>query len=529
MDEKTTDTITPSDLLLVERFYLGDLSKDELVQLEAALESNRELRDQFRTAAINDACLRFRCGDSDEISHPDKILASNQLSRQKPSWLLYASMMAIAACILFGVGLLVRRNSDVANEIARDDTLEPPGQPSTDGTKSAFSARFMLHNDLLIEGLEDVGERLSKGTYEISRGEGTLRLDNGVELTMQAPAKFRLIDTMRVEWLSGRARAFVPPEGNGFRIITPQGEIEDLGTEFGVIVSDDQTSEVHVFAGEVRLHHTDQPTESLLEDEAMQLAGSKRHELPSSSDESFLTKSQIGFNRWKKSSHELRDDPDAICYYDFENRNPTSDILFDQSQTTPVNGRVVGCISASGRWPQKSAILFENAGDRIELSIPGEFDQVTFVAWVWINRFDFPIQSLFNTIDWDQGEHHFNLYRGGELRVGVQDDYVATISEERIPTGQWTQVGFVIDSDSATYFINGAKVSSVTRNASTEIVFDDCSIGAFGNTKQNATGIDEIRFNREIRGRVDEFALFSRAFSEQEFQSLYSSGNQTLN
>jgi hypothetical protein len=47
----------------------------------------------------------------------------------------------------------------------------------------------------------------------------------------------------------------VPPPAQGFRLLTPNMKLVDLGTEFGVQVdSAAQKAEVHVFEGEVEAH-----------------------------------------------------------------------------------------------------------------------------------------------------------------------------------------------------------------------------------------------------------------------------------
>ncbi len=501
--------------LLIERFFLDQLDAEEMELLESVLMSDRELRDRFRSASSIDSLLRFRT--SDDSVTPAGSPAKTTLRLNKP-WLVVAVAVLAASLLIaftfFNSAGQDDRQAEVEQNEGADDGGPPPIAPPTQ------LAQFVVEKDLIVNGSAPDATLVS-GDYEISDGEGTLRLENGVEITMSAPSKFRLVDAMRVEWFLGRARAVVPPQAHGFRIITPDAEVEDLGTEFGISVSEDQSSEVHVFAGEVRLHIEDQPPQRLTEDMAIQLAGGVQQSLASTSADSFITSNEIGFDRWRASSEALRSDPSTILYYNFQMDRDDATNLPDRSERGSVNAKIIGGIEATGRWPEKPALLLERPGDRVELSIPGEFDQVTLMTWIQVNRFDQPLQTLFNTFDWEPGEHHFNLLRSGAIRVGIKSDYALTGSDRPLTAGRWTQLVATIDSDKASYYINGELVLETQRNSDLPIVFGDCSIGAFGYTGANGT----IAFGRELRGRIDEFALFSRAFSEGEIRKTYALGS----
>ena len=48
----------------------------------------------------------------------------------------------------------------------------------------------------------------------------------------------------------------IPKTLSGFEIITPNGRVIDLGTEFGISIGDDKTTKVAVFEGEVEAFAT---------------------------------------------------------------------------------------------------------------------------------------------------------------------------------------------------------------------------------------------------------------------------------
>lgn len=94
---------------------------------------------------------------------------------------------------------------------------------------------------------------LRPGPLELREGVAEITLKQGTRILVQAPCEFDLLSANRLELLGGSLTAFVPEQARGFRVITPQSEIVDFGTEFGVAVDSFTAYEVHVFKGRVSL------------------------------------------------------------------------------------------------------------------------------------------------------------------------------------------------------------------------------------------------------------------------------------
>lgn len=106
---------------------------------------------------------------------------------------------------------------------------------------------------------------------ELKQGIVTLRLPQGVEVTLQGPADYELMDEDSTLLHSGLLAASVPPGAEGFRVETPTLEVIDLGTEFGIELDANGKATVSVFDGEVKVGLKDQKTKKLLkEGEAIQ-------------------------------------------------------------------------------------------------------------------------------------------------------------------------------------------------------------------------------------------------------------------
>ncbi|MFT5467167.1 MAG: hypothetical protein ACI8UO_002271 [Verrucomicrobiales bacterium] len=95
-----------------------------------------------------------------------------------------------------------------------------------------------------------IGSALTPGVIELCEGRVELELNSGVHVALEGRTRFRLVDAKHGVLEEGRLSANVPPSGMGFTVNTPEMEVVDLGTEFGLNVSD-SGSEVHVFDGEV--------------------------------------------------------------------------------------------------------------------------------------------------------------------------------------------------------------------------------------------------------------------------------------
>jgi hypothetical protein len=96
------------------------------------------------------------------------------------------------------------------------------------------------------------GDNLMTGsTTRLSQGRAELTFRNGVRTVIEAPAEWTMVDDSRLDLRRGSAWVEVPPLATGFQVFTPNLEITDLGTEFGVLVEEDRHDEVHVFSGVV--------------------------------------------------------------------------------------------------------------------------------------------------------------------------------------------------------------------------------------------------------------------------------------
>ena len=97
------------------------------------------------------------------------------------------------------------------------------------------------------------GETVEPGILSLSRGLLRLDFSNGARVTVQGPAELEVFDQGRVLLHKGLVTATIPESAVGFVVDTVAAHVVDLGTSFGVSVSENGQTEVCVFDGEVEV------------------------------------------------------------------------------------------------------------------------------------------------------------------------------------------------------------------------------------------------------------------------------------
>ena len=120
-----------------------------------------------------------------------------------------------------------------------------------------------------------VGDKVDLRALVLPEGAVDLRLPSGVLLECQSPLMARFEHPMRLHLSQGRVDVDVGEEGSGFTVVTPVGEVVDLGTRFAVNASADGEVRVAVLSGQVELRSQKVGTVSLFDGEAVRLSGTQ--------------------------------------------------------------------------------------------------------------------------------------------------------------------------------------------------------------------------------------------------------------
>jgi hypothetical protein len=99
------------------------------------------------------------------------------------------------------------------------------------------------------------GARLTNRKAPLLLQTGLIEIvfDGGARVLLEAPTEFRLKSANRMVLYTGQLFAFVPNYAKRFTLETPNARIIDMGTEFGVRVEKDGTSDLHLFKGKAVL------------------------------------------------------------------------------------------------------------------------------------------------------------------------------------------------------------------------------------------------------------------------------------
>lgn len=388
-----------------------------------------------------------------------------------------------------------------------------------------------------------VGSSVSPGKVVLQSGLIQLEFYRGAVVVVEGPAELEFVNADRLICKRGRLRAHVPPQAEGFEIVSPKVELVDLGTEFGMDVADDGSASVHVFDGKVELYESGkarsaETCQEFIESESavVSAAGiiaqsnSQPLEFVSSSELSQLAsnRNRLRLERWKQDRQSLADDPRVVLQYSFEKSTASGRLLQSQaSNSQQLNGAIIGCRWTEGRWSGKDALEFKHPGDRVRLQVPGEFDSLTYSAWVRIDGLDRPFIALMLTNGYEVGEPHWQLRDDGRLLLGIQapSGHVAYDSEPILNIkhlGRWTHLATVYDSESArvTHYINGENVGELPITTDDfKLRFGETEIGNWG-TPMNYSPQKIRNFN----GQIDELTLFRKALTAKQIQSLYTTG-----
>jgi hypothetical protein len=349
-------------------------------------------------------------------------------------------------------------------------------------------------------------------------------------VTLEGPAAFQLISSSEAYCSAGRLSAQVPPQAKGFRIQTPKGTIVDLGTEFGLDLNA-SSSAVHVFKGEVELYPLDAAMQSLKEGQAMTL--DSRAQALAANQAAFASlgdvdvrsaeSQRLEFENWLGRNDRFNEARDLLLRFDFQDRRDTRALLNRARHAVQIPaGSIVGCDWTEGRWPGKGALEFRNVSDRVRLSLPGEYQDLTLSAWVRVNGLDRAFSSLFMVEGYADGAVHWQLTREGKLRMGIAGrqgkpstdyDTPAIFTSERF--GQWMHLATVYDSAAheVRHYVNGELMVHLPVKHAFPLRLGLAELGNWNDGGRS----DRVPI-RHFSGAMQEFALYRRVLSAEEIQ-----------
>lgn len=221
------------------------LTTDQRQRLQDLLQSEPDARDYFLRFMSLHALLENRLtADVPHAEDSDATAGTEDVSVKRSSrwsWGFNKTIFAIAASLLFAVvGYLGYRQYQPGGE-----------QPIAVAVATITGLRdaTWVPAD---KGL-NLGDAVFPGWIRLKSGLVRLTYGHGVVVTIEGPADYEIRSRNEAILKRGRLAAYVPDGAEGFHVSTPNAKVVDLGTEFGLTVSDGGETELSVFDGKVEL------------------------------------------------------------------------------------------------------------------------------------------------------------------------------------------------------------------------------------------------------------------------------------
>jgi hypothetical protein len=492
------------------------------VELHARLASESGLFSQVTDGAASCPLPNSRAGTQQSIL---PLIPPVPARRRK-----LAPILALAACVMFiagGVWGLWFKGSTTRNA-------------ATSTAVAMLTRTVDVEWDQGTEPLR-VGAALKPGIVRLKSGLAQVVFYSGARVVIEGPAELQLVSPVEAVCSLGRLLLEVPLPARGFRLRTPQLNVVDLGTSFGVSATASQ-SEVHVFKGKVELVSEAAAKLSLDAGHAVVVQGREQPRPMAASAETFaslfefqqrsLASEAFQYEQWQFANVKLNQDPSLLVHLDFESPGSTEWTLrnaAERNRTVP-EAIIVGCARAEGRWREKSALEFQSVNDRVRLAVPGEFNGLTLSARVCIKGLDRQFNSLFMSDGFDPGTVHWLIRNDGVLGLTVFGSDPGKFQILASPPvlaqdtlGIWQHLTVVLDGKArrVIHYLNGLPVSEQPLKFGPPYRVGSAELGNWNARSGPNPAPDLVR---NLSGAFDEFELFGRALTAAEVRELYAKG-----
>lgn len=502
---------------LLAAFIDDELTAEQQRRLAKLVQNDPDARARYLDHCRMHAALAWEHGVLGGMSFPTEETPTPDNVASVPFVAGIGKPLAIAAGIALVVGLIwqaampaVRRNAWLSRTAIGSVERSAGGQLAVDKLSLNLAP----------------GDALRTGDYSLKGGLINLRFENGVEVVVEAPARFRVESSKRFVLRTGRLSANVPPAGKGFTVQTPNAEVIDHGTEFGVEVTAGIGSEIHVFKGEVEVKSRTVKSETLrlFTDQATRV-----DEVDGSpagirvAPDRFLRSFDEPAASYAKHILQLK----PVFYFRMA---PSSDglTLADHSGNG-LHARIHPGETDRpwfGRGRLGSAFKTRGYRTRAHAVVPDypktTNSQLSVVAWVRAESRPRWASIAKNWGEGELGQFHFGLLdHSGELEIRIRGPKRGgtRVQDTRpFPIGSWQHVAFVADGETLRLYRNGKEVGNTSHRPIGPPTLKALAIGAklIGNHPKYPGAPSDF-----WHGRIDELALFNHAIDGESIRELY--------
>jgi ferric-dicitrate binding protein FerR (iron transport regulator) len=521
--------------------WLHDLEEGQLdVSSKEAMEalllrSEAARKHMVRQLGLSGALCKF----ADEAQESQEADGDNLLpmaKAAKKTWPLSAKLALAASLVLTGCAVAL--------------TFSKPANLVTPGIAEAQDGGCAVLVDAAgaqwPEGSKawQVGMAVPAGKLALKAGLVRLEFYSGASLTLEGNSELDIVSVKEARCQFGQMRVKVPPHARGFRLTTPDAKVVDLGTEFGLKVNPSGASEVHVFDGEVEVYPDSGNDKLSLKQGATWNAANGANQANANTGAfadlaamraQSRDDSERRLQTWREGMKAFFTDPALLVGYAFETENDWDRTLRNLNPKAEEfsHGSIVGARWTQGRWQGKRALEFKSPGDRVRLSVPGDYEAITLAAWVQVGGVDRRFNSLFLTDRWAAGSPHWQFIQDGSFVLGVhaaasdQGQHVfyspPIFGPENL--GVWFHLATTFDLHSriGKHYVNGRLVHTHEEAKivpETRIRIGNGELGNWGLPEDSKPRTEVRSFN----GKMDEFLLFGRVLNAAEIARIHELG-----
>jgi len=543
--------------ILISKLHDGVATEEELRRIESILSGDPEACEFYLdyTELCVQMDLELGAKTPVEISNdavPSQISQSTsqfykgQSTKQilNPSWKPLPWIAAAAVVLVFAGSLSFLINKRIS-------VTPSEAQAAESGTITHDGLAILMESvgaNFVDNGMQPTKTNgiLYPGEVILESGITAIEFYSGARVIIEGPAIFELTSKNSAILREGRIRAQVPPQACGFSVSTPQIEVIDLGTEFGMAIEEDgHLTEVHCFSGSVdiyndRIKKNSKTLRSLESGEAVRIQPNSIQKVPANSmafisyselAQTSLENSTMRHQKWQKLIEEMRADEDILALYTFEGQGPRERSLVNQAsfQNQFSHGAIVGCRWTNGRWPSKGGLEFKSPSDRVHFQSNDPYQTITLSAWIRLDAMPRRLTSLLSSSERSSNSMVWALTSKGQITLRVQDDENKKLQHfksspilNRNMLGKWIHLASVFDANEkkVIHYLNSREISESKFSGDvTSIKISNAEIG--NSSIKSSDGKTPIRY---FTGRIDELAVFGRSLNKNSIDHLYRTG-----
>jgi len=222
---------------LLQLFIDGHLDRETNREVVTLLKSDPELLDLYCEYANLDGEMRHLLASHRGLGEDQSLISSlaQQRTIRKTRWV--SVITAVAAVLTLGVIFYFK--------------IIPV--PPMVAVRSSPGTVLKITHPQTGESAPPAGTLENGSVLSLQSGSVEITFASGVRSIIRGPAEITALDSQRLSMAFGEAWFRVPSEAIGFQVRTPELDVVDLGTEFGVFSSPEFEDQVHVFSGKVRV------------------------------------------------------------------------------------------------------------------------------------------------------------------------------------------------------------------------------------------------------------------------------------